>query len=172
MGKRDSKGNGEAQYVPLPYNFLKSAAWRSLSGAAVKVWCELHTRYNGGNNGKLTLSLNEAAQALGIGKGTARRAFLELEAKGFIVLELKGSWYNRKASEWRLTTKPMQTAKGKVSATNDWHNWRPPKTEHGADMDPSASSVVPFQHPKPVNGNKSAPVRAISRPSLGAETEH
>ncbi len=73
MGRKDSRGNGEGQYVPLPYGFLKSTAWRSLSGPAVKVWFELHTRFNGGNNGSLTLSLNEAAQALGIGKGTAMR---------------------------------------------------------------------------------------------------
>lgn len=59
-----AKNRGEGQYTPLPYAQLKSPAWRSLSGAAVKVWLELHTRFNGGNNGKLTLSYAEAGEAL------------------------------------------------------------------------------------------------------------
>ena len=154
MGKSNTKKRGNEQYVPMPYTILKSAAWRSLSGAAVKVWFELHSRFHGGNNGKLTLSLNEATHALGIGKGTAQRAFQELAEKGFIALEVQGSWYHRKASEWRLTTKPMQTVKGKVAATNDWRNWRPPKTKRGTDTDPSASLVVLFENPMRVAGSK------------------
>lgn len=47
---------------------LRSDAWRSLSGAAVKLCLELSTRFRGGNNGKLHLSLNEAAELLGLGK--------------------------------------------------------------------------------------------------------
>ena len=44
-----SNRKSEGQYLPLPYAQLESAAWRSLSGAAVRLWLELHTRYNGGN---------------------------------------------------------------------------------------------------------------------------
>ncbi len=87
-GKRSSEG----QYVPLHYAQLKSSAWRSLNGAAVKVWLELHTRFNGGNNGNVRLSMNEAVAALGISKGTAQRAFRELQDKGFIVLDTPGNW--------------------------------------------------------------------------------
>jgi hypothetical protein len=73
------------------YAQLKSEAWRSLSGAAVKVWLELHTRYNGGNNGRLHLSLNEAAETLGLGKAPVQRAYVELTEKGFLVLEVEGN---------------------------------------------------------------------------------
>lgn len=142
MGK--SKRKTEGQYVPLPYSFLKSPAWRSLSGPAAKIWLELHTRFHGGNNGSLTLSLNEACSLLGLGKSTAQRAFQELEQKGFLVLMRPGSWYQRQAHEWRLTTKPMQQVSGKQLATNDWHKWAPGKTDHGPEADPSPSSVVPF----------------------------
>ena len=65
MGK--SNKHKEGQYVPLPYTQLKSPAWRDLSGPAVKLWLELHTRFNGGNNGKLTLSFAEAGEILGMG---------------------------------------------------------------------------------------------------------
>jgi hypothetical protein len=45
------------------------------SGAAVKVWLELHTRFNGGNNGNVRLSMNEAVSALGIGRRTHKWRF-------------------------------------------------------------------------------------------------
>jgi predicted transcriptional regulator len=116
----------------MPYSVLKSPAWRSLSGAAVKVFFELHARFNGSNNGKIHLSMNEAAAALGLGKATVQRVFRELEEKGFIALEAEGNWYHRRAHEWRLTMKPMQTTRGKEVATNDWRQWRSTKPELGA----------------------------------------
>ena len=151
---------------------LRSDAWRSLSGAAVKVWLELHTRFNGGKNGALHLSLNEASVALGIGKATAQKAFAELEEKGFLVRTKVGSWYHRQASEYRLTTKPMHFVRGKEAPTNEWRNWRRPKTNRGSEADPSRSSVVPFENPKDVSGSKPEPVRANSRRAMGSETEH
>jgi len=132
---RSGKRSQEGQYAPLPYALLKSPAWRSLSGSSVKVFMELHTRFNGSNNGKIHLSMNEAAAALGIGKATAQRAFLELQTKGLIVLTTPGAWYHRRAHEWRLTTKAVQAVKGTIAATNDWRCWSA-KTKRGSDTDP------------------------------------
>ncbi len=56
---------------------------------------------------------NEAAEILGVGKATIQRAYKELQDKGFLVLEREGNWYRRRAHEWRLTTKPVQTRWGK-----------------------------------------------------------
>jgi DNA-binding transcriptional ArsR family regulator len=163
MGK--SRRTSEGQYLPLPYAQLKSDAWRSLSGSAVRLWLELHTRYNGGNNGALTLSYAEAGELLGMGKATVQRSYAELVAKGFLTLEREGNWYRRRAHEWRLTTKPMQKAKGKEPASHDWRNFRPPKkTERGSAAEPSCFAVVPFENPSPRSGSKSEPVRAKSRP--------
>ncbi|WP_299898976.1 helix-turn-helix domain-containing protein [uncultured Ruegeria sp.] len=167
-GKRSDDG----QYVPLPYAMIKSPAWRALSGPAVKLWLELHSRYNGGNNGKVFLSMNEAAEILGLGKATVQRAFEDLQNKGFLVLEQEGNWYHRRAHEWRLTTKATQTRSGKKAATNDWRFWQSKKSKRGSETDPSASSVVPFENPKTSHGSKSEPVRPISRRSIGSETEH
>ena len=171
QGSNKGKRSQEGQYVPLPYAILKSAAWRSLSGAAVKVFFELHTRYNGGNNGQVRLSMKEAAEALGIGKATAQRAFVDLQDKGFIVLTTPGNWYNRRAHEWRLTHKPVQTANGKTTPSNDWRFWTE-KTECGSDTDPSASCMVPRQNPRPVHGSTTEPVRAISGKRVGSGMEH
>lgn len=157
MGKSNRKSEG--QYVPLPYTQLKSKAWRSLSGSAVRLWLELHTRYNGGNNGALTLSYAEASDILGMGKATIQRAYDELVAKGVLVLEREGNWYHRQAHEWRLTTKPMQTPKKKVLATNGWRFWTSKKTKRGSETEPSGLSTVPFQNPRGRSGSKSEPVR-------------
>lgn len=132
---KNGKRSKEGQYAPMPYAILKSAAWRSLSGAAVKVFLELHTRYNGGNNGNVRLSMNEATEALGLGKATVQRAFAELQEKGFVVLQTAGNWYHRRAHEWRLTTKTVTGPRGNQAATNDWREWKP-KTECGSDTDP------------------------------------
>jgi hypothetical protein len=130
MGK--SKRTSEGQYLPLPYAQLKSDAWRSLSGAAVKLWLELHTRYNGGNNGRLMLSYAEAGDLLSMGKATVQRAYAELVAKGFLVLEREGNWYSRRAHEWRLTTKPKNGPKGNVisTASQDWRKVVVPSKEN------------------------------------------
>jgi hypothetical protein len=171
MGK--GKRSNEGQYVNLSYAQLQSKSWRSLSGAAVKVWCELHTRFNGGNNGSLTLSMAEAAEILGMGKATAQRAFRELEEHGFIVLVKKGNWYYRQAHEWRLTTKPMQGDKGKTPPTLDWRSWQPPKKQkRGSIMEPSSYNLVPFQNPQAGSGSKPEPVRRKSGPPFGSEMEH
>ena len=42
---------------------LRATKKRSLSGAAVRLWLELHTRYSGGNNGTLTLSYTEGRRS-------------------------------------------------------------------------------------------------------------
>ncbi|MDU8942382.1 helix-turn-helix domain-containing protein [Ovoidimarina sediminis] len=169
---RNKGKRSEGQYALMPYALLKSPAWRSLSGAAIKVYFELHARFNGGNNGRITLSYAEAAEALGMGKATVQRAYNELVEHGLLALEEPGNWYHRRAHEWRLTTKQMQRVRDAEPATNDWRKWRPEKTERGSDTDPSPSSVVPFENPKASLGSTSEPVSAKSRRSLGSETEH
>ncbi|TMM50734.1 MarR family transcriptional regulator [Sulfitobacter sabulilitoris] len=152
QGSNKGKRPQDGQYIPLPYAQLKSAAWRSLSGAAVKVWLELHTRFNGSNNGNVRLSMNEAVSALGISKGTAQRAFIELQEKGFIAMQNPGNWYHRRAHEWRLTTKRMQTSKGMQPATDDWRHWRK-KTKDGPPEYPSPSPMGPSENPSPFAGS-------------------
>ena len=88
---RTGRGKGEEQYFGLSYAMARSPAFRSLSGPALKVFIEVRTRFHGGNNGDLSLSMDEAARLLGIGKGTAQRAFAELEDKGFLADDAAGA---------------------------------------------------------------------------------
>lgn len=171
--KTRGKRSEEGQYVPLSYAQIKSPAWRSLSGAAVKVWLELHTRYNGGNNGKLHLSMKEAAEILGLGRATVKRAFDELEAKGFLALEIPGDWYSRRAHDWRLTSKPMELAKGKIPPTLDWRDWRPPKKQkQGSVTEPSPDRMVPYENQKRMFGSATDTVTPLFGRRLGSDTEH
>lgn len=140
--------DGEEQYLKLPYPFLRSPAWRSLSGPAVKVWLELRSRFNGRNNGELSLSFNEAADLLRLSKSTIHRAFEELEAKGFIRKVKQGQWYGRTASEYAVTDRSFRGA----PASNDWKRWQSPnrpKTESRYSGGPIGMPDGAVSVPKP-----------------------
>ncbi|SLN18707.1 helix-turn-helix domain-containing protein [Oceanibacterium hippocampi] len=129
MGRRRRGGRVDAtgrtageQFFAVPYRMAKSIAWRSLSGPALKVWVELRTRYNGKNNGDLSLSFEDAARLLSLSKSTVGRAYAELEQKGFIQKTKQGQWYGRMATTWTVTDRAHQGHQ----ATNDWRYWRPP----------------------------------------------
>lgn len=120
--KTNHKGRNKSAgaFLPIPYTMARSDAWRSLSGSAVKVWIEIRCRYNGFNNGELSLSLREAASLLGMSQTTVKRAFDELVMKGFLRKTREGHWYGRRAAEYAVTDREHQ---GHL-ATRDWAKWR------------------------------------------------
>jgi len=65
-------------------------------------------------------SVARAAKILGVSKGTACKAFDELEEHGFIQMAEECNWFNGKAREWRLT---WQASYGR-EPTNEWRSWR------------------------------------------------
>jgi hypothetical protein len=67
---RKSRGGSEEQYFGLFYAMARSDAFRSLSGPALKVFIEIRTRFNGGNNGELSLSLDEAARCWALARAS------------------------------------------------------------------------------------------------------
>ena len=88
MSKHNKTGRSkypDGQYISLPYYYLRSDAWRGLSGNSVRVYLELHMRYNGKNNGNLFIGMDRIASNLGISKSTVCKSFKELEEKGWIV---------------------------------------------------------------------------------------
>lgn len=123
--RTDRKGRSkypEGPFWPLPYSQCRHPAFRALSGAALKVYAELHSRYQvrgdgrSNNNGSITLALGEASRLLQLGKTTVQRALMELEAAGFIFRTKRGHWYGRKAAEFRLTDCPCQGS----APSRDW----------------------------------------------------
>src|SRR5438132_358766 len=90
-----NKGRNKGRWVGLSYNLLASEAWKSLSGQAVLIYIEIKRRYNGSNNGDISLSCREAAIIAHCGKGTARNKLEELVQKGFVKQAIKGRFHNR-----------------------------------------------------------------------------
>ncbi len=66
------------QFVQDYNNVLKSEAWRSCSGDAIKVFMHLCTRSYGRNNGMLAASMRNIGEACAISKDKANRCINEL----------------------------------------------------------------------------------------------
>jgi len=100
-----------------------------LPAQARALYIELSQRYNGSNNGEISMSIREAVSLVHIAKDTASKYFYELEEKGFIQRNVCGSFnYKlRHATTWFLTQHPI----GDVPATKDFMSWRPKKPKHG-----------------------------------------
>lgn len=131
---QDKRGRSKRpdRFVKLEHWLLKTPAWRSLPPASRALYVELAQRFNGSNNGEITMSVREAARRLHIAKDTATKAFRELERKGFIRCHQRGSfhWKLRHASTWILTEHPL----GDALAAKDFAHWTGEKTEPGPDQ--------------------------------------
>lgn len=67
----------------------RTPAWRALSSVAQILYLILKLEWKGpraNNNGRIALSVRQAADRLGISPDTASRAFHDLQAKGFIAI--------------------------------------------------------------------------------------
>ena len=96
MAKKSRKryGNPSGKHAALPLLTLSSPAWRALSSAAQALYPWLVMEFKGtqfNNNGKIRLSVRQAALKMGVSKDTAARAFYDLQAKGFIKVKKGGS---------------------------------------------------------------------------------
>ena len=130
-------------------------AWRSLPPASRALYVEIAQRYNGSNNGEISMSVREAARLIHVAKDTATKSVHELEAKGFIKRNVCGSfdWKLRHATTWVQTEHPF----GDQDATKDFARWAPEKSETGPKLGtdcpkrgPPADSLWP-------NGRKVVP---------------
>ena len=112
----------------LPERVYRCPAWKALSPSAVKVYIAVCTRYYGHNNGQIGFSIRQGAEELGMAIGTVRKSLKELESKGFLKCQMKGSFGYKKShsSEWEITDWPLRTGK---PATREFTKWRPPKQE-------------------------------------------
>jgi hypothetical protein len=151
---RRKRRKGGGQFIPIPYEMAKSDAWRYLPGNAIKAYVELRRRFTGSNNGELSLSLDEAAKLLHLGKATVQRALVLLEQHGFIRMIKRGHWYGRMASTYAVTDRPI----GTQAPTNDWRSWRPPQKDSsvskrtnrqsdGSAREPSELVYDPLENP-------------------------
>ena len=124
MSKR-ARGKFE-RFVALRYWLLKSPAWRSLPANARAIYVEIAACYNGSNNGGISYSVRQAAEALHISKPTACRMLRLLQDRGFIQCTKRGAFSRktvREASEWCLTE--YHSNYPVAHATKDFMHWQP-----------------------------------------------
>jgi hypothetical protein len=124
MGKLHRNGRSKTRVVLLPYPLLESEAWACLPPPACKIFIELRRRYNGRNNGDISLSYREAAKVSRCSKSSALRHMEALISHGFIDLHNKGMMRNRHATTWYLT---MEKCEYHTSyPTNRWREFKKP----------------------------------------------
>src|SRR5262245_61899854 len=94
------------RYVKLRYWLLNSPAWQSLLAVDRAIYLEIVKRYNGSNSGRISFAVREAADAVHVGKMTAKRSLDRLQERGFIRCVKRGAFSLktvRDASIWCLT---------------------------------------------------------------------
>lgn len=94
-----------------------SPAWLALSPVATKLMALLHVHWR--NDKAVDYGVREAMEKIGCAKGTARRAFEELQNAGFIEMVDESMFSSRtqsKARTWRLTWLPFKDR----LPTNEW----------------------------------------------------
>ena len=131
---RTKKG---VRFAKIDHWLMDTEAWCSLNPTCRALYLELIRRYNGHNNGEISLSVREAARLLHIAKDTASKALTELEAKGFIKRHICGSfnWKRRHATTWILTEHDL----GDEPATKEFARWRAARKKAG----PKTRTICP-----------------------------
>ena len=125
--KRSKRGIG--RHVQLGEWLQASEAWSTLKPGPRALYVELKRRYNGRNNGQITLSHRDAAKALNAHRNTVGAWFSELINRGFIVMAQEpylGPSGIGKASVWALTEEATQDLRGATRAFMTWRKKQKP----------------------------------------------
>lgn len=130
-GRRISNGH----FFQMHEWFMKTAAWEHASVYERSLYLEIKRRYNGRNNGDISLSHREAAALLKVSNTPVEKAFKGLIEKGFIAPQQRGSfdWKAHqdgrgagRATRWRLTELPQDIPERVLSGgTKEFMRWQP-----------------------------------------------
>lgn len=89
MGRDKRNEQRVEHWTQMIRSTMETPAWRNLSTTAQALYPWLKFEWRGpkaNNNGRIRLSVREAAKRLGVSVNTAGRAFHDLQAKGFLVV--------------------------------------------------------------------------------------
>ena len=139
--RRKKKFNGPL-WVQLYHWEMDLPAYRHLSVYGRSLLLEFRRLYNGGNNGKIVMSVRQAAALLNCNKDTAAKYLTELEDKGWTRQNEKGYFTQKSdktASKWRITNQPIGLGVD-TPETKEYAKWQPPEIQN---TDPIAGTVCP-----------------------------
>jgi hypothetical protein len=143
------------RHVRIHHWEMDCPAWKQMSVYGRALVIELRSRFNGGNNGEIHLSVREAAKALNCHRDTAAKALRDVEAKGWVQTNQKGSfdWKGGAATTFILANEQM----GDKSATKNFMSWKPApentkagttKPAHVAQNGTTKPDHVPISEPE------------------------
>lgn len=135
MANINQKGRSKFDNCVMLSRFeMRTQAYRHLSTYGRAGLLELLYRFDGKNNGDIFLSVREMAIALKCCKNKASDVFIELEEKGWVKTNRKGSFQwkthidpeisgSGRASTWILTNRQYKNQ----LATKEYIHWVPEK---------------------------------------------
>lgn len=148
---------------------LKTEAWKALDVYERALYIEMKMRFNGSNNGDISMSHREAARILNCSNKPIAAAFAGLQDKGFIRAVQKGSfdWKSRadgttagRATRWRLTELPADVPFKCLSGpTQEFKNWRPEKQPEEKQRYAQSTPLVRQEHT--IRGNMVCPEHTL-----------
>lgn len=130
MGRDARNERRVDHYTQMIRNTMETPAWRALSSTAQALYPWLKLEWRGpsaNNNGKIRLSVRDAASRLGVGVDTAARAFHDLQAKGFLVVTETarlGLGGEAKSPSYELTELALPSSGGHAGRKL-YVNWHP-----------------------------------------------
>lgn len=89
MGRDKRNEQRTEHYTILVRNMMEEPAWQALSPTAQALYPWLRLEWRGdkaNNNGKIRLSVRQAAERMGVSLNTAAKGFHDLQAKGFLIV--------------------------------------------------------------------------------------
>jgi len=126
MAKHNQKGRSKTKggFVMLTEHMMKTAAWAELKPTDIAVYLLIARRYNGRNNGNISLSVREASKLGHMAAGTAQKAFIRLQERGLIQCRKKGAFSvkQRHATLWELCAQQLREG---VPASHKYQYWQP-----------------------------------------------
>ena len=128
---------------------MQTPAWRALSPTAQALYVWLRFEWKGkhqNNNGKIRLSVRQAAYRLGISVNPANKAFHELQAKGFLHVTEAGALGVKglaRGPSYELTEEPLPSHQVARNLFKDW--------KEGCDFDVATHHC---NNPKGLNGQR------------------
>lgn len=111
-----------SHYIRIMNFDYDTPAFQSLSCTARCLLLEFDRRFDGRNNGRITLPIKEAARRLHVGSKKIQAALLELKRTKFIVVTSEGSFAPgaRNPALYELTTRPINGH----DARTPFRSWR------------------------------------------------
>lgn len=113
MGRDKKNERLSGHFTPMYRATMETKAWRALSATAQALYPWVKLEWKGpkaNNNSKISLSVRQAAERLGVTPDTANRAFRDLQAKGFLVVTeygTLGSTGEAKSHCYEITELPL-----------------------------------------------------------------